>query len=136
MICAEDLEQVRIGQLRPVPDASYVLLNGHKVDLAWTACHLGGKRPWFLCPDCKRRCGVLYPNACRKCVGVYYAVEHETQFYRAIRRATKHRASFGQTSGGLASPFPPKPKWMRWETYEMALSRSKELEQGVIQAFN
>ena len=30
------------------------------VRVSWTPCHLGGKRPWFHCPGCRRRIGKLY----------------------------------------------------------------------------
>jgi hypothetical protein len=30
------------------------------VELDRTACNYGGERPWWLCPECGRRCAVLY----------------------------------------------------------------------------
>ncbi len=30
------------------------------VELDHTACNYGGERPWWLCPECGRRCAVLY----------------------------------------------------------------------------
>ena len=44
----------------------------YPVWLDWTTCHLGGKRPWFLCParGCGRCVAVLYGGgvfACRNC---------------------------------------------------------------------
>ncbi len=30
------------------------------VEIDWTCLPSGGKRPWFLCPSCGRRCAVLY----------------------------------------------------------------------------
>ena len=54
-----------------------------RVPIAWTLCHLGGRRPWFICSVrsntqyCGRRVAVLYlagkSFACRKCYGLAYA---------------------------------------------------------------
>ena len=30
-----------------------------RVSLTWTRCHYGGRRPWFVCPRCGRRVGIL-----------------------------------------------------------------------------
>ncbi len=49
------------------------------IPLSWTRCHLGGRRPWFLCPGsgCGRRVAILYgptlPLLCRACRGLTYA---------------------------------------------------------------
>jgi hypothetical protein len=53
-----------------------------RVPLTWTACHFGGKRPWFVCSVCAngrycgRRVAVLYlagdSFACRQCYGLAY----------------------------------------------------------------
>src|SRR5262249_18534912 len=63
------------------------------IKLTWTPCHLGGSRPWFVCPDCGRRCGVLYYTnflrdhlACRRCLRLIYASTREKPFDRLIRR--------------------------------------------------
>lgn len=40
-----------------------------------TRPHFGGKRWWFRCPACDRRCGVLYVKdgiACRECFDLTY----------------------------------------------------------------
>lgn len=46
------------------------------IHLTSTKPHLGGKRWWFTCPDCNRRCGVLYLEwgtfACRLCHDLTY----------------------------------------------------------------
>src|SRR4051812_22490221 len=60
-----------------------------RVPLVWTACHLGGGRPWFRCEAtsnaqyCGRRVAVLYLGgapvfACRKCYGLAYATQRES----------------------------------------------------------
>jgi hypothetical protein len=48
----------------------------HWVGLTQTACHLGGFRRWFICPQCNKRMGVLYMRhghfACRHCQQISY----------------------------------------------------------------
>ena len=58
-----------------------------RVPITWTACHLGGRRPWFVCSVCSngrycgRRVAVLYGAgelfACRCCYGLAYASQQE-----------------------------------------------------------
>jgi hypothetical protein len=55
---------------------------GQRLPITWTACHFGGRRPWFICSArvngryCGRRVAVLYLGgevfACRKCCGLAY----------------------------------------------------------------
>lgn len=51
-----------------------------QVDLDWTPCHFGGRRPWFRCPECGRRAGRLYGGGrfvCRKCAGFRYESQYD-----------------------------------------------------------
>jgi hypothetical protein len=89
------------------------------VPLAWTACTLGGRRPWFRC-RCDRRAALLYYSsgffACRHCHGLAYACQAETRRLRWIRKGRKIRMRLG-AGFSYAEPIPPKPKGMRWQTY-------------------
>jgi hypothetical protein len=97
-----------------------------RVPITWTACHLGGQRPWFVCSVyddgryCGRRAALLYAAgelfACRRCYGLAYASQHETPGLRNIRRSRKIRMRLGG-SANLCDPFPGKPKRMHWQTY-------------------
>lgn len=46
------------------------------ITLTSTNPHMGGKRWWFACPECNRRCGVMYMRlellACRLCHDLTY----------------------------------------------------------------
>lgn len=46
------------------------------IDLEWTNCNFGGKRPWFVCPNCDERKGKLYFKnnifLCRQCHGLAF----------------------------------------------------------------
>lgn len=97
-----------------------------RVPLAWTPCHLGGERPWFICSggfrsrSCGQRVAVLFDRGglfvCRSCCGLVYSSQQETPKFRRIRRARKIRMALG---GGesLADPFPERPGGMHRSSY-------------------
>lgn len=95
----------------------------YTVPLTWTSCNYGGRRPWFVCPGrgCGRRVGKLYLGGkyflCRHCYDLVYESQREDRAYRLMRKAQKIRRKLGG-SASLAEPFPDKPKWMHWETYD------------------
>ena len=102
------------------------VLTEQRVPITWTACHLGGSRPWFVCSggsnerSCGRRVALLYDCGrlfvCRHCCGLAYASQQRTPFYRSIDRDRKVRMRLG---GGpnLLDPFPKKPPRMHQSTY-------------------
>jgi len=55
----------------------------YRVHLDTTPCNYGGKRWWFLCPNCNRRCRILYlpPGGsyflCRICHNLTYESQQE-----------------------------------------------------------
>jgi len=92
------------------------------VYLDYTECHLGGLRPWFICParDCSRRVAILYAGsvfACRNCHRLAYQSQRETSVYRAMRRADSIREKLGWEPG-IFNINGGKPKRMRWMTFE------------------
>jgi Zn-finger protein len=93
----------------------------YPVYIDWTDCHLGGKRPWFLCPavGCGSRVAILYGGgifACRKCHQLAYPSQREAIDDRACRRAERIRDKLGWAPGILNSRG-SKPKGMHWKTY-------------------
>ncbi len=100
------------------------------VTIDTTPCHFGGERFWFLCPRCSRRCAVLYPYACRTCRGLRYRVETEKPLHRSLTQAIRIRARLGQERGGIMPPFPPKPKYMHWKTYDKLRAKCEAYEQA------
>lgn len=54
----------------------------YSVEIASTPTPHGGARPWWLCPGCGRRCGMLYlfgdrdRLACRACCGLGFASQY------------------------------------------------------------
>jgi hypothetical protein len=96
------------------------------VPLTWTGCNFGGERPWFLCPGvangvrCGRRVAVLHGLGkyflCRHCYDLAYESQRESGMYRALHKAQDIRERLGG-SADMTTPFPKKPKGMRWKTY-------------------
>ena len=68
-----------------------------------TACHYGGSRYWWVCPDCGRRVGCLYwlvgKYRCRHCVGGVHASSQRGRFGRAL-----------WTAYNLLARYDPKPR--------------------------
>lgn len=111
----------------------------------WTVCHLGGERPWFMCPnpECQRRCAILYQGQifqCRRCMQLRYPSQREPSYDRLARRAENIRHRLGWTPGILAGP-EKKPRHMHWRTFlrlldtheqfvEVAVSGAKPLQKA------
>jgi hypothetical protein len=98
-----------------------------RVHLTWTKCHLGGRRPWLQCPIssngkyCGRRVAKLHLAhelfACRRCSGLAYESQQESDPNPVFNKAQKIRIRLGGC-GNITLPFPPKPKGMHWKTYD------------------
>ena len=109
-----------------------------RVPITWTACHLGGHRPWFICSVysngryCGRRVALLYIAgelfACRRCYGLAYASQHEALHHRGVGKAQKIRMRLGG-SPNMREAFPDKPKGMHWRTYDR-LRRMHDVAEG------
>ena len=103
----------------------------YPVRFARTPCHLGGSRPWFICPakGCGRRVAILYGGgifACRHCYRLAHASPREDASGRAMRQADRLRARLGWEPG-IANPEGGKPKWMRWRTFERLAAQHDRL---------
>ena len=100
------------------------------IPFVYSRTNFPGRRAWFHCPSCCRRCRVLYGGAyfrCRKCHGLRYESQYETGYSRAASQSHKLRERLGY-SGSLDDPFPPKPKGMHWKTYERLRARDDQLQ--------
>ncbi len=85
-----------------------------RVELAYTACALGGQRPWWLCPGCHTRIALLYvrPDGhwrCRHCLGLVYRCQQEAHLGRLALRISRLRRRLG--------PNGTRPRGRRWRTY-------------------
>jgi hypothetical protein len=112
----------------------------YPVNLTTTPCHIGGERPWFLCParGCGQRVAVIYGGgifACRKCHQLAYPSQSENPVDRAVRRADRLRARLGWPGGVLEGAGWDKPKGMHWRTYERLCDEHGGFEDLVIRDF-
>lgn len=93
------------------------------VPLETTAQRFGGLRWWFRCPQTGQRCTKLFlPLGGHRFLSRYawrlgYASQREDARGRAQLQARKISRSLGNADHWIDGP-PPKPKWMRWSTYE------------------
>ena len=107
------------------------------VDLSWTPCNYGGRRPWFRCPgvvsgiSCSRRVLKLYLAGqyflCRHCYALAYPSQRVLVADRPMTRAQDIRMRLGG-SGSLCDPFPEKPKRMHWATYLRLWDKAQKAE--------
>ena len=100
--------------------------------------HFGGRQWYFICPSMNRRVSVLWKPpgarsfACRQKWG--RQVAYNSQFSTPVDRAHEGKAKINSrlcSIGGLDADdweFPPKPKWMRWSTYNRAQDKFDHYE--------
>ncbi|SFB31738.1 hypothetical protein [Azotobacter beijerinckii] len=116
-----------------------VTLNGqaeqmdYPVSVEWMPCHLGGERPWFLCPCCGRRVAKLYAHrlfACRHCLRLNYASQQANKRDRALDRSWDLRRALGCQEGFLIRPAEliRKPKGMHWRTFGRKIEQLKQVD--------
>lgn len=94
------------------------------VSLTRTPCNYGGSRPWFVCPRCRRRCGVLAYSAgwgCRACLRLAYRSEAEDRSGRLWRRQRKLEQRVGERW--------QRPKGMHQATFDRIVAQLIEIEE-------
>jgi hypothetical protein len=132
LIC-EDTDKIDIRKLwlKGFPG---LWMDGVLIPIVTTECHFGGERRWFLCPDCGRRCAVLYkPDyRCRLCRKGRYLAEPLTTVDRKLLTARKLRQRLGQYPPDPSEPIAPKPPRMHWATYERIRAKIEKLELDAI----
>lgn len=93
-----------------------------EVGVTSTACNYGGSRPWWLCPECERRCELLYlwrgQIQCRQCAGLVYTTAQSGRLVRVTRKAVKCGDRIGYRYGDRIVT---KPKGMHWRTFQRLL---------------
>ena len=93
---------------------------------------------YITCLYCQKQRQSLYAvkNAysCRQCLGLHYASQRERPTDRLMRRVRKLRKElWGYDWPDVNNMFEqvsywPKPKWMRWKTFEQKRNKITELE--------
>ena len=109
-----------------------------RIDLQAQPRHFGGKQWYFECPVTRRLVTALWlhdgagqfvsRHAWAGQIG--YSSQFETWQYRALRGAFRIRERLDPTGVFycVGDIVPPKPKRMRWATYERLLERLKKYE--------
>lgn len=130
-LAAESRERLRLSYR--VTKAGQSEEKDYPVPITWMPCHLGGERPWFLCPCCGRRVARLYGStvfACRHCLRLNYRSQQASKRDRATDRSFDLRRALGCDKGFLFLPaeFIPKPKGMHWRTFERKVEQLKDVD--------
>ena len=90
-----------------------------QIGLEHTACHFGGTRPWFRCPDCGARVAIIYVRkspSCRTCSRLVYPSQAEDATARSWRRTQKIDLRLGVADDNWWKV--QRPKGMRQATFE------------------
>jgi hypothetical protein len=109
--------------------------------LELVACprHFGGQQWYFKCPVTGKNCSVVWlpPGANRFCSRqawgkeVAYSTQFESKFDRAITAREKVKDRLIGELNRSEWDLPPKPKWMRWHTYER-FAEKYDFQEGII----
>jgi len=99
--------------------------------------YFGGRQWYFRCPKTGRASSTLWlPNGASRFASrhawarqVAYSSQFQTRHDRALTRAQGIRARLGGPDwAGLDELDPPKPRGMRWATYNRLIAESRRLE--------
>ena len=111
------------------PATSWLRIQAPKIDqritLASCQRHFGGMQWYFVCPVIKRRASVLWmPHGAKEfCSRQAWGrkVAYRSQFQSVYDRGHAGKAKIKERLIADLDPeeweLPPKPKWMRWRTY-------------------
>ncbi len=103
-----------------------------QIPFDWTPCNYGGERVWWRCPNCGRRCAVVYGAgklfSCRVCYGLAYTSTCETSRDRKFRKAGELRRKIGAKQGSANALPIFKPKGMHQKTWDRIRREIHELE--------
>lgn len=113
----QTLGELRLGYVRKGEQLSQVIA------LGTSPCHYGGARPWFFCPSCSARVGVLFGArlfTCRHCRKLSYQSQRVSTKDRLWEKRNRLWAKLGvhPSAGELGMFAAEKPKGMHWETFE------------------
>lgn len=129
---ADHVQKLRIGDVRSVLQFTpfetttfQAAVRGRSqiIELQWTRANYGGARAWFGCPDCGRRCAVLYARGsggvcCRRCLRLVYVSQYLDPVERITNRQHKRLRRHGfSVEEGLYE----KPRGMHQATWDRIL---------------
>jgi hypothetical protein len=103
---AGQLELSYAGDTSPAEDSV------ERVSVQTTPCTYGGRRQWFLCAQCSRRCAILYADrigfACRYCLDLRYPSQRRHRAARARARVEAIGRRLGWAPNGAGGGKPPR----------------------------
>ena len=103
----------------------------YAIQLTFTSCNYGSRRPWFSCPVCGKRVAKLYLNGkyflCRHCHNLAYVSQSEELLHRLMRKAKKIREKLDCTRD-LSEPILFKPRGMHQRTFDRLIEQSMLIE--------
>jgi hypothetical protein len=105
------------------------------VQVEWLPASFGGRRPWFRCPACHRRCAVLYvwgDTACRRCHG--FAYESQRQSADEVIRTGQEFRTGRELLDSVMVPgqrFVKRPG-VRWVKYYRTIAKAIGLMESAI----
>ena len=98
-----------------------------------TPCNFGGERKWFSCPNCKRRCSIIYGVAkfflCRNC----YSLPYQSQLQSKVDRLISKKHEVGQEifENYRFGDGWKKKKGMHHKTFHSKLETYNQLERAI-----
>jgi hypothetical protein len=121
----------------------------HTFQLTWSKCNYGSHRPWFVCPECGARVGVLYGVAisddvrCRKCCNMNYYSQQRTKKprqdieQRLFKLKRKLKCSIRKQINVWYLPsISDKPKGMSYKKFDQICDRIYQEQLSYINAFD
>jgi hypothetical protein len=81
-----------------------------RIGIEWTPCNYGGARPWWSCPQCDRRCVIVYargarPFMCRLCADLTYETAQSDAPTHRQRLEGRPSARGPGSRGGRGTPW-------------------------------
>jgi hypothetical protein len=106
-----------------------------EIDVHWTGVTLGGKRPYFGCPHCKRRAIKLHDAGgfltCRTCCNLRYKTPQVRRRACLFLKAKKIRAQLWAADSMPLGPWPPRPFAMSRKVYERHIRKLIKIEGAI-----
>ena len=113
------------------------------IKIEWVKAYLGGSRPYFICPDCKRRASKLYRPTdsqrflCRHCWSLTYQSRIDSNDNLAVAlnkiNRLKKKLKWGCGAEDVtteSSPLPTRPKGQHKRTYQKIIEQIAETEEA------
>jgi hypothetical protein len=102
----------------------------------WIPCHFGGFRPLIQCMRCGGNARYLFLRplrrsfVCRVCTCLIYRTQSVDDDQQSQIAITKIQTKLAPKIAHLLDldDVPPKPRWMRWRTYQKSITRLNRLE--------